>query len=643
MSRRAHQPDTSADIELRECVSASPPRSFIMVAGAGSGKTTSLVKGLVSVLNVHGAQLKKRRQRVACITYTEIAASEIWEDVGNNPLVHVATIHSFLWSLVRNFQIDVQQWVGARLDEKLIAARTAGANFGPRVQQRTRDKNLKDIERYEAQRQRLALVKSFTYGTGSDYAKGILGHDDVLKMVPQLIVERPLLKRLVAQQYPFIFVDESQDTTENVVRALKDIDEALGEKFCVGFFGDPMQQIYATGIGAIPPLQNWVDIKKPENFRCPTKVLAVANAVRLEGDGLQQTRGRTAVQNGATVPIAGSAHIFVIAADAHRQERLEQVRSWAAKASGDDGWLVNKGENAPRMLVIVHRMAALRLGFGALYAAMNDKAPDAFKNGFLDASAWPLRPFMSFLLPLMKAKHDGEEFEVMRLLRENSPLLAKAALAGVSMPERLAKLGELVQRVSEMGQVGSVSSIGEVLSFAQSSGLCELDPRLVAYLNLGPAPEANSEPTEEEEEDDEELGRELASMDAFLACPVRELWGYRDYVIADSPFATQQGIKGAEFDRVLVVLDDEEGTHFQFSYEKYLGLKELSAKERENADRGEETTIDRTRRLFYVCCTRAMEQLVVVLFTSNVAQAVAAIRSRQYFEEDAVHTVADLT
>jgi len=56
-----------------------------MIAGAGSGKTTSLIKGLTEILVKHGERLKLRRQQVACITYTEIAAGEIWADVGNNP------------------------------------------------------------------------------------------------------------------------------------------------------------------------------------------------------------------------------------------------------------------------------------------------------------------------------------------------------------------------------------------------------------------------------------------------------------------------------------------------------------------------------------------------------------------------------
>lgn len=44
----------------------------------------------------------------------------------------------------------------------------------------------------------------FNYGTGSDYKNGILGHDDVIKMVPELLRTKPLLRALVAQGFPFV-------------------------------------------------------------------------------------------------------------------------------------------------------------------------------------------------------------------------------------------------------------------------------------------------------------------------------------------------------------------------------------------------------------------------------------------------------
>lgn len=634
MNSRAQQPDTQADIDLRHCLETQPPTSFNMVAGAGSGKTTSLIKGLASILAIHGERLRLRRQRVACITYTEIAATEIWADVGNNPLVHVSTIHSFLWSIARGFQQDIAAWVATRIDERIGELEHVAANFGPRVQQKTRDKNARDIARYEQQREVITRVRTFTYGTGSDYAKGILGHDDVIRLASQLMIHRPLFRTLVAQQFPFVFVDESQDTFPVVVEALMAVQQQEQARFCLGFFGDPMQRIYPTGIGTVPKPNGWLAIPKPENFRSPAMVLNLANAIRRDGDDLVQVGGRKKKEGDNEVPVVGTARLFVLGTEGRRDERVAQVRAWVAKANDDEIWQ-SAAENDPvKMLVIVHRMAAKRLGFGDLYAALNDKAPDAFKNGFLDATAWPLRPLVSFLLPLAEAVRDGRDFDTMRLLRLHSPLLAQANLQGVNVAERLNQLQALSNQVSELMGPESQATLREVLMLAKESRLVAFDPRLSAYLDEG----AENEPeTEEDDEGDaegeEDPSTEIKSMAAFLTCPANQLRPYQAYVNEESPFSTQQGVKGAEFDRVLVVLDDDEGTHFQFSYEKYLGLKELSARDKKTLEEGGETGVERTRRLFYVCCTRARQDLVVVLFVADPAAATAHIRRLGLFPE----------
>lgn len=645
MTSRAKQKDTEADRELYCCLNSTPPRSFLMIAGAGSGKTTSLIKGLTEILNKHGESLKLRRQKVACITYMDIAAGEIWADVGNNPLIHVSTIHSFLWSLVRSFQSDIQEWVANRIEEKLVALRATAANFGPRVQQRTRDKNQGDIARYEQQRARIGQVRSFTYGTGSDYVNGILGHDDIIKMVPQIIGERPLMRSLLAQQYPFLFVDESQDTMENVVVALKTVDQEQGDRFCLGFFGDPMQRIYLTGIGEISAGSGWAHITKQENFRCPTNVLNVANAIRRDGDGLVQTRGRMIGSEGTLVSMSGSAHLFIFPIDERRDQRIAQVRAWAARINDDPAWYQDEGDKTVKHLVIVHRMAAKRLGFGDLYAALNDKAPEKFKNGFLDGTAWPIRPFKSFVLPLVSASRMGNEFDVVHILRNQSPLLARDNLTSVNVAERLSELRRFTERLQQMMEPGSGATNADVLRHVHKARVIALDPRLVSYLDLSvldEAKQADNTEVAEVEDDNEELTKELVSMDAFLACPASQFWGYYKYVNDDSPFSTQQGIKGAEFERVLVVLDDDEGTHVQFSYDKYLGIKPLSDTDEKNRREGKDTAIERTRRLFYVCCTRALKDLIVVLFTADVATAQRQITALGLFPVDAIHLEDEL-
>lgn len=643
MSSRANKPDTQADMDLRNCIGSVPPRSFIMKAGAGSGKTTSLIKCLSSVIRMHGDKLKKTRQRVACITYTEIAAGEIWRDVGSDPLVHVSTIHSFMWLLAKPFQNDIRVWVSAKILEKIGVLEEKQATYGPRVQQRTKDKDTRDLERLRRQSARIAAVKGFRYGTGSDYAKGVLGHDDILKLVPHLIAERPLFRTLLARQFPFVFVDESQDTTTEVVEALKTVEREPGVTFCLGFFGDPMQRIYATGTGQVERQPNWADIPKPENFRCSTKILNLANAIRRDGDDLIQTPGQRLGPDGIIPTPEGSAHLFILPADDSRDANLVRVRDWMATRTGDAHWQADDDQERVKLLVIVHQMAARRLGFGDLYAALNSRAPSAFKNGFLDGTAWPLSPCVKFLIPTAIAHANGRQLEVMRLIREYSPLLDRDALVEVNVADRLKTLGELVTSITAGITGNSGATIGDLLKQIHAAELLTLDPRLVSYLDPNAAaPAQPDQAPDDDAQEDDESGKEMASMDAFLACPANQLFPYQTYISERSPFATQQGIKGAEFPRVLVVLDDAESTHFQFSYEKYLGLKAPSDSDREHIDAGQETTVDRTRRLFYVSCTRALKDLAVVLFTADPERAQAHIRQLGLFEDDSIHTQAVL-
>ena len=123
MTSRIGSPDTQADIDVRTCLDSSPPRSFVMVAGAGSGKTTSLIKALAHLADTRGSALRRAGQKISCITYTEVAVGEIAADVGNSQLFHISTIHSFLWSVIRPFHLDIAKWVVARIHEKIESPR----------------------------------------------------------------------------------------------------------------------------------------------------------------------------------------------------------------------------------------------------------------------------------------------------------------------------------------------------------------------------------------------------------------------------------------------------------------------------------------------------------------------------------------
>ena len=127
-------------------------------------------------------------------------------------------------------------------------------------------------------------------------------------------------------------------------------------------------------------------------------------------------------------------------------------------------------------------------------------------------------------------------------------------------------------------------------------------------------------------------------MARLLQCPATELRPYALYVAEGSPFATQHGVKGAQFDRVLVVMDEEESDYNLYDYEKVLSEKQASADDRRAFESGEDNTWSRTLRLLYVCCTRAKRGLALAFFVANPAATAAHIVASGVFPKSSVIT-----
>ena len=72
-------------LRYRQILTERKTPAFTMIAGAGSGKTTSLIKALASCDLVPGSRMLANRQQVACITYTEIARQEIEDELAEQP------------------------------------------------------------------------------------------------------------------------------------------------------------------------------------------------------------------------------------------------------------------------------------------------------------------------------------------------------------------------------------------------------------------------------------------------------------------------------------------------------------------------------------------------------------------------------
>lgn len=100
----------SVDKILEECITKGSRKSFFLFAGAGSGKTHSLVVLLNKIRDKWGQKFKIENRHVAVITYTNAATDEIISRLNYSPLFHVSTIHSFVWNVIQSYQSDIKKY-----------------------------------------------------------------------------------------------------------------------------------------------------------------------------------------------------------------------------------------------------------------------------------------------------------------------------------------------------------------------------------------------------------------------------------------------------------------------------------------------------------------------------------------------------
>jgi DNA helicase II / ATP-dependent DNA helicase PcrA len=414
------------------------------------------------------------------------------------------------------------------------------------------------------------------------------------------------------------------------------VQQAQKDRFCLGLFGDTMQRIYADGkVGlekAIP--DDWAKPVKKMNHRCPRRVIQLINRIRADADGQ--------VQQGRSDCGEGVVRLFIIPTTAMSTADVEtQFNAKMAAVTADDKWAAGEFKT----LILEHHMAARRLGFDAMFAPLYEV--ERLRTSLLDGSLSSLRLFSEEVLPMVEAHRSGNVFRVAAVARKNSFLLRPDALlaAGPNQLVQLKKAKSAVEELAKLWDNGASPSFQEVLDAVAVTRLFAIPEALAIFVPPTGAdadvdtPAGNRVADEEMDEwDDEpsEVDIELESWRKFLATPFDQIKAYAEYVAGTSPFGTHQGVKGLEFPRVKVVVSDEEARGFLFSYEKLLGAKAKSAVDIKNEAAGDETTIDRTRRLFYVTCSRAMESLAIVAYSENPDAVRTRVVAEGWFTSDEV-------
>lgn len=597
--------DDLADEIISKCLDLGNPKSFFMFAGAGSGKTRSLVKALNCINSSIGTTLLQSGRKIAIITYTKAASEEIKQRAQYNPLFEISTIHSFSWSLVSAYTNDIRDWLKAKLERKIDELKQKQAK-SKTTTSKTYLERAEKISKYTQRLKYLDTVKRFFYNPdGLNLEANSLDHTEVIQMTADFLTSKPTFKAVFIDKYPIVLIDESQDTNKVLMSVLFSVQLEYKDRFMLGLFGDTMQRIYLDGkedlADSIP--DDWEKPCKVMNHRSEKRIVDLCNSIRKKADSIQQC-SRTDKPNGIV-------RVFITDnEDAYVYE--QRVRKRMSRITGDNEW---EEIEKVKSLTIEHKMAASRLGFKSFFTYMNNV--NSYKQGLLKGNLAVISLFTQILIPLQEASFSNNQFEIMRIIREHSIDFEhhKDSLT----PSVIESLKQSVEELLSL-LVNEHITCRDLLNMVYEKRLFQLHKDLLRLLE--------DFPSEEDNEYDKYINLKNALDSNFF-----EIKRYYTYIQGRASFDTHQGVKGLEFDRVMVIIDDKESKGTIFSYNRLFGVEDKTDRDRKNESEGKETSLDRTRRLLYVTCSRAKDSLAIVLYTQDVEKAYMAIIETGLFQD----------
>ena len=544
--------DLQVDETLEKCILSTPRKSFFLFAGAGSGKTYSLVLLLKKIHNSIGKDLLLQGKNVAVITFTNAATDEIINRLDYSPIFHISTIHSFVWEVIKYYQSDIKRLYCSYIEEDLKALEKKIKE----TKNKTTKTYLSSVEKLEYQKERLAkaqTIEKFVYNpNGSNPEYNALRHAEVIRISARMIIESRMLQRIIAQRYPILLIDESQDTKKELVDVFFEIQRNFTDIFTLGLLGDQKQRIYADGKenieDSIPT--EWEKPVKRMNYRCAKRIIQLANDIGKDIDINAEQRPREDAND-------GFVRLFIIQQrDGLNKDEIEQnVMRIMSEQTRDEKWAAIDAD--VKVLTLEHMMAARRLGFSSFFAPLYKVSK--YQMTFLQGTVSEIEFFTKEILPIAESiKEDGRI--ALEILKKHSPLLSGQDTKNpyelyLKCREEAIKVANLVNENETIRVV-----VDEII---KSQLLIVPDVVKQAYM---------LNPSDIEDIVEEDIRAWVEVMDL----PINMVRSYDDYVNHRSQFDTHQGVKGLEFDRVMVIIDDSEIRGFLFSYDKLFGVKDLS-------------------------------------------------------------------
>jgi DNA helicase-2/ATP-dependent DNA helicase PcrA len=559
----AEEASQKALAEVHRCLERK--ESFLVEAGAGAGKTYTLVKALHFLMDRYEYILPQRHQKIACITFTNVAKDEIDARTDRSPLIYCNTIHAFCWSLISGFQRQLlellpqlQHWPERLAEVGDLGERAVEYELGHR--------SIND-------------------------RRASIHHDDVLTLTIALM-ENAKFRRILVDKYPIILIDEYQDTNADWIDSIKT--HFLGQEGSpqFGFFGDHWQKIYGDGCGKIEHPSLTV-VGKQANFRSVSTVVECLNRMRPElpqfvVDPNEQGSVRIFHTNTWTGTRQTGSHWGGDLPTEAASLALQTVLDRLAK----DGW--DLSPESTKILMLTHRVLAGKQGYPSIPAVFT------YNESFTNKEHPHIAYFVDALEPACEAYLSKKFGEMFRALGSSVPAIRAQA--------DKKKWSEAMDRLIALREAGTVGEVMDHLLAVRRPRVPDAVERRECELQVFD-PEAG-----------EDMPRALKELGDLRAVSYQEIVALCRYLSGHSPFETKHGVKGAEFENVLVVIG--RGWN-RYNFNEMLELAIDAA----HIPANKQAAFERNRNLFYVACSRPKRRLAILFTQELSAGAIQKVNS----------------
>lgn len=636
-------------------------QSLVFHAGAGAGKTYALIESLRHVIKENGKRLEKNNQQIMCITYTNVAAKNIKDKLGNSRLVAVSTIHERLWQLIEPYQDELLNVHREKLEtevQRQVSLLTEKNEKDKKVYRYYRELSGEDrqnfenavwehqdefYQKYDADastfknfykeyipeyQSLMSSVDDFKKLVGHIYTlrryrqcldrmekaeqgyrkvrydarynqdrlyRMRISHDTLLEYSRILVARHPALQQIIIDKYPYIFIDEYQDTADNVVEIMAALDKRgkeIGHTAFVGYYGDSVQNIYAYGIGShiLKKHQGLKEVYKAFNRRSYEEIIAIANKIRL--DGLQQESIYTDCKGGKAEYCAGDSF----------EEALE-------KCKGEWHCFLLKNEEVAKKTGISNIYNVFKEA--PVYAGANY---NQINTELLSNDREKLGKAASLLYRVLKLYTDIREAEtpVDEILYGDITQYSRLDIKKLRYIKQQLKaiqgntLDDVIKKMCECSDRGDadIKRIIEAVFDTEKVNYSYIVAFLVQALESNQAKEEDAEADLEDPD--------LSRVAQLLSIDMKEFEKWFFYVERkwqdDIVYHTYHGTKGLEFENVLIVVEDGFGNKRE---DKVFLKKFLEDFDKLNEGASMEN-YEKARNLLYVAVTRAIKNLRVV-------------------------------